>query len=132
VKRDIAERGRDLKGVIDVCYVPAFSLFPSFEASPQRRLLLVPGVVGLLWRPPAHAVCRPHAQQYNTFVKPAFDTFIFPTIKHADVVLPRGADNLGTQVRRFNTHGCFAFAVHSLVSRDFQYLPITFEGLIVC
>eukprot|EP00123_Amoebidium_parasiticum_P013472 comp21974_c0_seq1/m.31742 comp21974_c0_seq1/g.31742 ORF comp21974_c0_seq1/g.31742 comp21974_c0_seq1/m.31742 type:complete len:495 (-) comp21974_c0_seq1:783-2267(-) len=33
-------------------------------------------------------------QQYNRFVKPAFDEYIYPTLKYADVVVPRGADNL--------------------------------------
>jgi len=32
-------------------------------------------------------------QQYERFVKPAFDTYIFPTKKYADVIIPRGADN---------------------------------------
>jgi uridine kinase len=31
--------------------------------------------------------------QYMTFVKPAFDEFILPTKAHADVVIPRGAEN---------------------------------------
>jgi hypothetical protein len=132
VKRDIAERGRDLKGVIDVCYVPAFFFsFPALQLLPSVHY----GWFWCCWFALATALSRylsPHTQQYNTFVKPAFDTFIFPTIKHADVVLPRGADNLGTQIGRFNTHVYFALAVHSCVSRYFQYLPITFKGLIVC
>jgi len=33
-------------------------------------------------------------QQYNKFVKPAFDDFIYPTMKFADVIIPRGSDNL--------------------------------------
>jgi len=32
--------------------------------------------------------------QYRKFVKPAFDEYIFPTKKYADVIIPRGADNL--------------------------------------
>ncbi|KAF2070488.1 hypothetical protein CYY_008186 [Polysphondylium violaceum] len=32
--------------------------------------------------------------QYNTFVKPSFDDFIFPLKKYADVVIPRGSDNV--------------------------------------
>uniref|UniRef100_A0A0K0FU37 Uridine kinase n=1 Tax=Strongyloides venezuelensis TaxID=75913 RepID=A0A0K0FU37_STRVS len=32
--------------------------------------------------------------QYLTFVKPSFDEFVFPTKKHADVIIPRGADNV--------------------------------------
>eukprot|EP00063_Salmo_salar_P003967 XP_013978802.1 PREDICTED: uridine-cytidine kinase 2-A-like isoform X3 [Salmo salar] len=33
--------------------------------------------------------------QYITFVKPAFEEFCLPTKKCADVIIPRGADNLG-------------------------------------
>lgn len=31
--------------------------------------------------------------QYTKFVKPSFDEFILPSMKHADVIIPRGADN---------------------------------------
>ncbi|XP_066906594.1 uridine-cytidine kinase isoform X1 [Halyomorpha halys] len=31
--------------------------------------------------------------QYMRFVKPAFEEFCLPTKKHADVIIPRGADN---------------------------------------
>ncbi|KAG5550944.1 hypothetical protein RHGRI_009385 [Rhododendron griersonianum] len=31
--------------------------------------------------------------QYSKFVKPAFDDFILPTKKYADVIIPRGGDN---------------------------------------
>ncbi|PRP86308.1 uridine-cytidine kinase 2-A-like [Planoprotostelium fungivorum] len=31
--------------------------------------------------------------QYQTFVKPAFDDYVLPTKKSADVIIPRGADN---------------------------------------
>ncbi|KAI9137367.1 uridine kinase [Paraphysoderma sedebokerense] len=48
LKRDIAERGRDIKGVL---------------------------------------------QQYNRFVKPAFDDYILPTMRYADMIVPRGRDN---------------------------------------
>ncbi|KAJ3183718.1 hypothetical protein HDU85_002147 [Gaertneriomyces sp. JEL0708] len=49
LKRDIAERGRDIRGVL---------------------------------------------QQYEKFVKPAFDEHIYPTMKYADVIIPRGLDNV--------------------------------------
>lgn len=49
IMRDIAERGRDVNGIL---------------------------------------------KQYEQFVKPAFDTFIMPSKKWADVIIPRGADNL--------------------------------------
>ncbi|XP_030062391.1 uridine-cytidine kinase 2 isoform X3 [Microcaecilia unicolor] len=32
--------------------------------------------------------------QYITFVKPAFEEFCLPTKKYADVIIPRGVDNL--------------------------------------
>jgi uridine kinase len=48
LRRDIAERGRDVKGVLE---------------------------------------------QYEKFVKPAFDDYIHPTMKYADVIIPRGLDN---------------------------------------
>eukprot|EP00250_Pteridium_aquilinum_P000409 c10452_g1_i1 orf=103-1191(+) len=32
-------------------------------------------------------------EQYAKFVKPAFDDFVLPTKKHADVIIPRGGDN---------------------------------------
>ncbi|XP_015756197.1 PREDICTED: uridine-cytidine kinase-like 1 isoform X3 [Acropora digitifera] len=48
LKRDIAERQRDLVGVL---------------------------------------------QQYNKFVKPAFDQYIAPTVVYADIVVPRGGEN---------------------------------------
>jgi len=47
--RDIAERGRDLKGILE---------------------------------------------QYNRFVKPSFDDFIQPTVRHADIIIPRGSENV--------------------------------------
>lgn len=33
--------------------------------------------------------------QYMLFVKPAFEEFCSPTKKFADVIIPRGADNIG-------------------------------------
>ncbi|KAM5298701.1 uridine-cytidine kinase 1 isoform 2-T2 [Ctenodactylus gundi] len=33
--------------------------------------------------------------QYTTFVKPAFEEFCLPTKKYADVIIPRGVDNMG-------------------------------------
>ena len=33
--------------------------------------------------------------QYTNLVKPAFEEFCLPTKKHADVIIPRGADNAG-------------------------------------
>eukprot|EP01112_Ceratiomyxa_fruticulosa_P004668 TRINITY_DN1520_c0_g1_i1.p1 TRINITY_DN1520_c0_g1~~TRINITY_DN1520_c0_g1_i1.p1 ORF type:complete len:269 (+),score=61.07 TRINITY_DN1520_c0_g1_i1:495-1301(+) len=33
-------------------------------------------------------------KQYEKFVKPSFDDYILPTKKYADVIIPRGSDNL--------------------------------------
>lgn len=49
IKRDIAQRGRDLNGVL---------------------------------------------AQYEKFVKPSFDEYIQPTKKFADIIIPRGGDNI--------------------------------------
>ncbi|KAM0682934.1 Uridine kinase [Mitosporidium daphniae] len=32
--------------------------------------------------------------QYNRFVKPSFDDFIQPSVRNADIIIPRGKDNL--------------------------------------
>ncbi|KAN0034382.1 hypothetical protein ACTFIV_000888 [Dictyostelium citrinum] len=32
--------------------------------------------------------------QYNTFVKPSFDDYIIPLKKYADIIVPRGSDNI--------------------------------------
>jgi uridine kinase len=31
--------------------------------------------------------------QYLKFVKPAYDDFIAPMMRHADIIIPRGAEN---------------------------------------
>lgn len=33
-------------------------------------------------------------EQYNRFVKPSFDEYIYPTMKYADVIIPRGSENV--------------------------------------
>jgi len=33
-------------------------------------------------------------RQYETFVKPCYEEFCLPTKKYADVIIPRGADNV--------------------------------------
>ncbi|EGG19083.1 uridine kinase [Cavenderia fasciculata] len=33
-------------------------------------------------------------EQYNRFVKPSFDDYILPTKKYADIIVPRGSDNI--------------------------------------
>lgn len=33
-------------------------------------------------------------ERYNQFVKPSFEEFILPTKRHADIIMPRGAENV--------------------------------------
>jgi uridine kinase len=35
-------------------------------------------------------------RQYHRFVKPMFDEYIRPTMRNADIIIPRGAENVGT------------------------------------
>jgi uridine kinase len=39
-------------------------------------------------------------QQYERFVKPAFDDYIAPTKKHANLIIPNGSDNTGVSLTR--------------------------------
>ena len=32
-------------------------------------------------------------KQYEKFVKPSFDSFIAPSMQHADIIIPRGGEN---------------------------------------
>ena len=49
--------------------------------------------------------------QYTSLVKPAFEEFVIPTKKYADVIVPRGAENVVAidlikqhiQVKRFSS-----------------------------
>ena len=47
---------------------------------------------------PARPLPRPaptnQPTRYEQFVKPSFETFIGPSKSHADIVVPRGAENL--------------------------------------
>lgn len=38
-------------------------------------------------------------KQYNKFVKPAFEQYIEPTMRLADIVVPRGACRLHTHIQ---------------------------------
>uniref|UniRef100_A0A803JRR6 Uridine-cytidine kinase n=1 Tax=Xenopus tropicalis TaxID=8364 RepID=A0A803JRR6_XENTR len=42
--------------------------------------------------------------QYITFVKPAFEEFCLPTKKYADVIIPRGADNVACSRLKLGVH----------------------------
>ncbi|KAG6790860.1 hypothetical protein POTOM_007029 [Populus tomentosa] len=75
--------------------------------------------------------------QYSKFVKPAFDDFILPTKKYADIIIPRGGDNhvaidlivqhirtkLGQHDMSYLT--CFSGSVYCIVVCFFAYLDPT-------
>lgn len=42
--------------------------------------------------------------QYDQFVKPAFEEFCLPTKKYADMIIPRGAENEGKLSNKFVFH----------------------------
>lgn len=66
--------------------------------------------------------------QYLTFVKPAFDNFILPTKRYADIIIPRGGDNeiainlMASHIRRKLESRGFVNTnlVRSLVPSDFE------------
>ncbi|KAG5527147.1 hypothetical protein RHGRI_028159 [Rhododendron griersonianum] len=77
IQRDTVERGRNIENVLD-----------------QLHSLLEIVIFEVLQQ----ALISPHQPtksdlQYTQFVKPSFDEFILPSKKHADVIIPRGADN---------------------------------------
>ncbi|KAL5702063.1 Uridine kinase-like protein 1 [Ranunculus cassubicifolius] len=63
IRRDTVERGRDINSVLE-----------------QASKYLYKDISSVL-------------EQYAKFVKPAFDDFILPSKKYADVIIPRGGDN---------------------------------------
>ncbi|KAA3479517.1 uridine kinase-like protein 1, chloroplastic isoform X1 [Gossypium australe] len=65
IRRDTVERGRDVSSVLEQLswFLPKFSLF-------ETEYVL-----------------------YAKFVKPAFDGFVLPSKKYADVIIPRGGEN---------------------------------------
>ncbi|KAM7509798.1 hypothetical protein LguiB_008673 [Lonicera macranthoides] len=72
IRRDTVERGRDINSVLE-------------QASPFYFLCILLRLIDL-----AYIMC---IVQYAKFVKPAFDDFILPSKKYADVIIPRGGDN---------------------------------------
>ena len=56
--------------------------------------------------------------QYSKFVKPAFDEYIRPTVKCADVIIPRGVENIG----KFQIMDCLkkSIDIHSCRRYDYQ------------
>ena len=100
IRRDMAERGRDLDGVLQQCayiyiYRPAPSQ-PDHAHAPTFTLTSTCGLTlaRLALCPGPHQPTNQPPTRYEQFVKPSFETFIGPSKSHADIVVPRGAENL--------------------------------------
>ena len=65
IQRDIVERGRDVKGILDQLVPP-----PLFTFMGNTDFILF-----ALYR-------------YLRYVKPSYDNFVYPTAAHADIVCP--------------------------------------------
>ena len=59
----------------------------------RARAALDPGAHLPTCQPPATAITTT-TTRYEQFVKPSYETFIGPSKSHADIVVPRGAENL--------------------------------------
>ena len=59
----------------------------------RARAALGPGAHLPTCQPPATAITTT-TTRYEQFVKPSYETFIGPSKSHADIVVPRGAENL--------------------------------------
>jgi hypothetical protein len=59
-------------------------------SSSQRRSMLIQMLFTFLL---VFALNASLLSQYSKFVKPAFEDFILPTKKYADIIIPRGGDN---------------------------------------
>lgn len=83
IQRDVAVRGRDVAGVI--AQVRAGGGWGGWGWGRRGT--------GCFARARAHhPPLPPPPPQYTKFVKPAFDAFVAPSRKHADVIIPWGRD----------------------------------------
>lgn len=79
IKRDTVEKGRDIATVLDQVGLAWLQRLCSQQCGDMRLTLV------LIW--------ETLFIQYSKFVKPAFEDFILPTKKYADIIIPRGGDN---------------------------------------
>nr|XP_043639650.1 uridine kinase-like protein 5 [Erigeron canadensis] len=65
--------------------------------------------------------------QYDKHVKPSFEEFILPTKKHADIIIPRGADN-DVAIDLIVQHICTKLGQHDLckIYQNLFVIPSTF------
>ena len=77
--------------------------------------------------------------QYSKFVKPAFDDFILPTKKYADIIIPRGGDNhvaidlivehIRTKLGQHNL--CKIYPNLSVIQSTFQVIRYVCNNIII-
>lgn len=85
IKRDTVEKDRDIATVLDQVCVAVYSCF-------AKNLLNVTAMSSFRLTLLLCLICET-CMQYSKFVKPAFEDFILPTKKYADIIIPRGGDN---------------------------------------
>lgn len=70
--------------------------------------------------------------QYSKFVKPAFDDFILPTKKYADIIIPRGGDN-HVAIDLIVQHICTKLGQHDLckIYPNLYVIQSTFQVIIL-
>lgn len=76
IRRDTVERGREIGAVLDQVVQYSSKNYSNYV---KKNELII--FISLLF------------MKYSKFVKPAFDDFILPTKKYADIIIPRGGDN---------------------------------------
>ncbi|KAL8139962.1 hypothetical protein V2J09_005983 [Rumex salicifolius] len=93
LRRDIVERGRDINSVLE--QARSFnSLMVNRMLCGAPRHLLVSACI-IVSNRVVYVQHKKHMLlvQYAKFVKPAFDDFVLPSKKYADVIIPRGGEN---------------------------------------
>ncbi|KAJ4831122.1 hypothetical protein Tsubulata_000653 [Turnera subulata] len=97
IRRDTVERGRDINSVLEQFIGSNYSVYCPFDSITFNFLLLSFSLYLLHLESIRYADCALPRQllivQYAKFVKPAFDDFVLPSKKYADVIIPRGGDN---------------------------------------
>nr|CAN83667.1 hypothetical protein VITISV_008796 [Vitis vinifera] len=111
IRRDTVEKGRDIGMVLDqisqppvawLLWLMTFSLFGARwvkamgDVKDMEHFSIMCNVVKKLRETKQKGlggVGYVMIKEYSKFVKPAFDDFILPTKKYADIIIPRGGDN---------------------------------------
>ena len=90
IRRDTVDRGRDVTSVLgqvfkhcilltNLCYLQTLQISLRYHACNKYKY---DTNTSFHWN-----------NQYVRFVKPAFDAFVLPSKKYADVIIPKGGDN---------------------------------------